>query len=188
MNFDGETGFLSGSDDVQPGKPTGRRRLWLLWLRFFVGSSYLACIAAVFVAITGSSFLWMVSAVFPGAILVGILALAWLTGWAQRADSRLGQFGIPSLLFLTLFVAIFFSIVRWLVVNLRGPTAGVNDTPVTIAIASVCLLLFALGVPLMTGFMESLVWSAVWLLRRAPVRRWLLRRHERRASRFDEDA
>ena len=168
---------------MQPDQPTGGGRLWT---KFLVGSLYLTFVAAFFALITDSNFLKIWLAVFLGVIFLGILALAWLTGWAQRNDGRLGQFGIPSLLYLTVFVAIFFSVVRWLAVNDRfTDEIGARDY---VGAAIICACLFGFGASLMIGFMESLVWSTVWIVRRRPMRRWLLRRRKHQVSRFDEDA
>ena len=151
-----------------------------MWWQFLVGMLYLAVVAAFLSGATGYHFLLMLPAVVGGTVFCSSLALLWLTLWALRKDSRLGQFGLGSLLFLTLFVALYAGLVRWLVVAIgraRAQTGGDGDLFVQIAV--VCLLPLLIAIPFVLRMTESLLWLAVWILRRRPIRKLLGRRRRR---------
>ena len=158
-------------------QPTSRTRLWL---RLLAGLLYLSLVSAILSDVTGHHFLPVLVGVIAGALFCSSLALVWLTLWAVRRDSRLGQFGIGSLFFLTLFVAMYFGLVRWLVVALesnQGPPEGAQSLFVRLAIFSLGPMLFS--IPFVLGVTESLLWLAVWVLRRRPIRRLLAKRPPR---------
>ena len=145
----------------------------MLQLRFLGGVLYLAAIAAMFSAATGSGFVPMFLAVACGALFVCGLALVWAFGAPFREDIRPRQFGISSLLFLTVYVSLYFGVVRWLVIN--SPDAE-DELPF---IAGFCLVLTLVSVPVLIIWTESLVWLAVWMVRRDCIQSWLLRRRNR---------
>jgi len=150
--------------------PTSRLRLQL---RFLGGLLYLAVIANIFSAATEIGFPPMFLAVVCGALFSCGLALAWAIGRAFRDDARPGQFGISSLLFLTVYVSLYFGVVRWLAIHSRNAS---DDLPI---IAVLCLALAAISVPVLILWTESLIWLAVWTVRRDCVQSWLSRRRNR---------
>ena len=153
----------------------------MLQLRFLGGVLYLAAIAAMFSAATGSGFVPMFLAVACGALFVCGLALVWAFGAPFREDIRPRQFGISSLLFLTVYVSLYFGVVRWLATH--SPDAE-DALPV---IAGFCLALAVISVPVLIFWMESLVWLAVWVVRRRCVQSWLSRKRSRTGRRRPEE-
>ena len=159
---------------MRPIRPTSRRRLWF---RFLAGLFYLSVVSAILWVATGRPFAVVMAAVVVMALLCSGLALLWLTLWAVRKDSRLGQFGIGSLFFLTALVALYFSAVRWVALEIgENPWQPQPADELFLPVAVGGLLFACLGVPLMMGMTESLMWFAVWLVRRPTIRRFLARR------------
>jgi len=158
-----------------------------LWrLLFAVG--YLAGIAWAFGAGARVSFVSTLLALLAGTVFTTTLALVWLTRSALRADGRQGQFGLGSLLFLTTFAAIYFGTVRWVVVHAaRSPAVRPGEELGVFAIVgALCLVAAVVAVPIVFAAADSLVWFAVWLVRRPRVRRWLrARRPPRNRDRGD---
>jgi len=70
-----------------------------------------------------------------------------LTLWARQRDARLGQFGIGSLLLLTVFVAIFLGTVRWIVVQALEHWPQSDSIGVFCIFALICLVLACFSVP-----------------------------------------
>ena len=162
---------------MAPIPPTSRARLWL---QFFLGLLYLGVVAGLLSIATWHPFVVVLVAVIGGALSCSILALTWLTLWAVRRDSRIGQYGIGSLLFLTVFVALYFGLVRWTADAIgQNPHVQVSREEVLTSVALMCLCASILAVPFVLGMTESLLWFAVWVLRRRPVQRLLRRRGER---------
>jgi hypothetical protein len=162
---------------MAPTPPTSRARLWF---QFFLGLFYLSVVAGMLSGATRHPFVIVLVAVIGGALSCSILALTWLTLWAVRRDSRIGQYGIGSLLFLTVFVALYFGLVRWTADAIgQNPHVQVSRGEVLTSVAIVCLITSILAVPFVLGMTESLVWFAVWVLRRRPIQRLLRRRGER---------
>ena len=150
---------------MEPGRPAGARRSFASrLLRFLSGLGYLALVALVLSGVTEVDFLPMFLAVVAGAALCTTLAIVWLTCSALREDARPGQFGLGSLFFLTTFAAIFFGVVRWLVVHCKPFVArGAGDSfDRFLALGIACLLLGAIAVPFLVVMAENLVWAAVW--------------------------
>jgi hypothetical protein len=52
-----------------------------------------------------------------------------------------------------------------------------------VIVGVICLVLAAGAIPFVVAVADSLVWLAVWLVRRPRVRRWLLTRRSTRAGR-----
>jgi hypothetical protein len=125
------------------------------------------------------------------AALGSCLAIVWLTLWAVRDRSRLGQFTVGSLLFLAIFVAMFFGAARYLAdqasrsvhhepsswqaaehgAGVESP--GVRGNAPTSEFVLLCLVLAALAVPFLLRMSDSVVWFFAWLVRRRCLRRWL---------------
>jgi hypothetical protein len=167
-----------GIRSMEPGTDTGRRRPRVRPLfRFAAGLGYLALVAHISSSVTEVDFLPMFLAIVAGAAACTTLAITWLTCSALREDARAGQFGLGSLFFLTTFAAIYFGLIRWLVVHsrhavVRGP---IDVWQQYLAIGLVCVFLSVLAVPFLVIMADSLVWLAVWIVRRPKVRRWLQR-------------
>ena len=133
----------------------------------------MSLVAAIFSEVTQAGFPQAFLMVACGALFTCGLALFWITGWALRDDARPGQFGIRSLLFLTVFISLYFGVVRWLAIHSQNPSANL---PI---IAVFCLTWAVISVPVLILWMESLVWLAVWTVRRDCVQSWLSRRRNR---------
>jgi hypothetical protein len=136
---------------------------------FLAGTMYLAMCAGAVSGVAKCSFL----AVFPVTFCVfcfsGSLALFWLTLGAKQRNARPGQFGIGSLLLLMVFVAIFFGAVSWLTAQ------ALPEYRIAAFCFTSVILLVAIGlfIPIGLGMLESLLWGAVWLVKRPVVRRML---------------
>jgi hypothetical protein len=139
--------------------PTASRRAG----SFFGGLAWLCLLAFVLSAVLQASFWAVLLGLFLVMLLVGGLAFWWLTLWALRKDGRLGQFGIGSLLFLTLFVAIYLSAVRWLITMLPGaPVQGCSF----LIVALIGLVPVAISIPILLPMLDAILWAAVWLKNR----------------------
>lgn len=128
--------------------------------------------ASVISHVTSSRFPWVFASVLGGALLCSGLVLTWLTLWASRPDSRLGQFGIGSFLFLGVFVALFFGTVRWIVIE-SSKQAGwsAHHWEPFVVVTIVGLAVVVILTPIMLGMTEAVLWAMVWLIRRLPIRR-----------------
>ena len=156
---------------MAPIPPTSRARLWR---RFFAGLLCLGVVALFLSEATGHRFLVVLVAVVGGALIWSSLGLVWLTLWALRKDSRLGQFGLGSLFFLTLFVALYLGLVRWTVVAIEQNSAWpVDNDGLFVSVAVAWLFALIVAAPFVLGMTESLLWFVVWILRRRPIG-WLL--------------
>ena len=149
---------------------SGRRRLWF---RFLAGLAYTAFIANFFSACTDCTYPFAFAAVLGIFFVCGGLGLWWLTLWARQKDARRGQFGIGSLLFLTVFVAMFFGIVRWIVVRSSQQWPQADSIGVFCIVAVICLLLACLSIPFVLCMGEAVLWAAVWFVKQPQVRRLL---------------
>ena len=159
---------------MHPMRPTSRRRLWF---QFLAGLFYLAIVSVILCVATGRPFAVIMAAVVVTSLLCSGLVLLWLTLWAVRKDSRLGQFGIGSLFFLTVFVALYFSAVRWVVQEIeRNPTELKHLEGTFPPVAITGLFVVYAGIPFVARMTESLMWFAVWLVRRPSIKRFLARR------------
>jgi hypothetical protein len=66
--------------------------------------------------------------------------------------------------------------VRWLAGHLSDAAESQDDRiRTTFAIAVACLFTCLLSIPFLAWLADSLIWTAVWLVRRPVVRRWLRR-------------
>ena len=143
--------------------------------RFAGGIAWLAFVALFAAMYTRTAFAPVFAVVLGGALACGVLALAWLTLWAQRRNSIAGQFTIGSLLFATSFAAIFFAAVRWLGTNWAfGPRPASPSGASYFGIAVGCLIVLAISIPIVFGMLESLLRLAIWLMH-LPVARPALR-------------
>ncbi len=155
--------------------PTSPRRLWT---QLLLAVGYLAFVAWPITLATNSPFLLVFAAVAIGAVSLCALALLWFALWVFSDNWRPGQFSIGSMMFLAVFVAMFFGVVRWLVDNshlLNGDELGVQAFA---SVGAVCLAVTAAAFPFLLLMTESLLWASVWLVRRDWIRRWLSRRRE----------
>jgi hypothetical protein len=146
---------------------------WRRWFWFFAGLGYLAVVALAVTAMTEAPYLLVFPGLVAGALFCGNLVLLWMTLWARRKDSRLGQFTIGSMLFLMTFTAFFFGFVRWLTTRALQRWPSPNATEPFVVIAIMCLVLTFVSVPFVVGMTDAVLWAAVWCIRRPRVRRWL---------------
>lgn len=152
---------------------SAKQRLRLLW-QFVQGVLYLAFASALITTFIDGSFLLVFAAVITGAVFTGAMTVAWAGSWATRSELRTKQFTIRTLLFLTLIAAAYLGAVRW-IAELAGGRVG-NESQTFLASGVMCLVLTGISLPFLLIFMDSLVWFAVWLVRRPWVRAWLRRR------------
>ena len=151
--------------------PTGRAELWS---RFLVGLAYTALVAGELSDYTKCAFSFAFAAIFTGFLLCGGLGLWWLTLRLRLKDARWGQFGIGSLLFLMVFGAVFFGTVRWIVVRVLEQRPQADSVGLYCTVAWICLPVALVSIPFALGMMEAVLWTAVALVKRPPVRRWIL--------------
>jgi hypothetical protein len=141
--------------------------------RALLGLAYLALVAAGLSEAIGQPFGVTFLAVFCGAVFTSGLAIWWMTLWARRKEARAGQFTIGSLLFLTAFVAIYFSAISWLVSLLpRGPGRP-PDGSVFVWAAVTMGVVALFSIPFVLFVADGLVWAAVWVVSHPRVRRLL---------------
>jgi len=154
-----------------PGGPSCTRSC----LRLLAGLFYLTLVALFFCSMTETAFLPVFVAVACGACFSTALGVWWLTRWALRDDSRPGQFGLASLLLLLTVAAVYFALVRMVVIRFvsLGSSRPDEASWAFLMVAVFCLFFALLGVPFLLAMADSLVWFAVWLVRRPAVRRWL---------------
>ena len=147
-------------------------------VRQFVGGVfYLAVISMVLAESTDSNFFVVFGAVTTGVIFTGTIILVWAASCAIRVDAHRSQFSILTLLVLTLLAAIYLSAIR-LFADLAGERLGAGDSNFLVA-AVICLILTGVSLPFLLLFMDSLVWLAVWLVRRPWVQRCLKTRSDK---------
>lgn len=152
--------------------------------RLLAGSAYLALVAGMFSGITGTPFVPVLLAVLAGAVFCTGLSLGLIARWAVRGGGRRGQFSLATMLLVTTLAAIYFGVVRWLVVNSRPSMVdGSHGLAEFGIIGAVCLFLAVLSIPFLLTMADSLVWLAVWIVERPAVRRWL---SGRRPSKHNE--
>jgi hypothetical protein len=146
-------------------------RGWL-WLRFLAGILYLAVLAILLCAATNIHYLWAFAILLAGAVVSTILGLKWLTLWAQRKESQLGQFQIGSLFFLTALLAMLFGAVRWSVVRVATQNHLPLDEAWPFVLGTlIWLIAVAIALPLVLGMAEAVLWTSVWMIRQPTVRR-----------------
>ncbi|HET6883260.1 MAG TPA: hypothetical protein VFI31_24025 [Pirellulales bacterium] len=176
-----EVANSAGARQEEACQPTSRGQLWM---RFLLGTGWLAMIAAGLMALSGYPpsgwpFLAMYAATVCGALFIAGLALAWLVSWAKNKRARTGQFAVSSLFFLTTFAAMYFAGIRWVVGCIE---AHVHQALPWNAVALVGLgytLVVFVTLPAVVGITEPLLWFGVWLVRWQPARpfwKLLLRR------------
>ncbi len=146
------------------------------WHRFVLGVAWLALVTGSLQVLTGLGFWVIFAGVLGSALISGGLALWWLGLWASRPGFRLGQFGIGSLLFLTVFVALYLGAARWLTdaAQWNVPSTGnhVRAASSSGSFVSVTVLLFILAassIPACLAVTEGVLWAAVWLVQRRAV-------------------
>jgi hypothetical protein len=150
-------------------------------MQFLAAVGYLAPMAYILSGVTEAGFLWTFVAVVAGALLCSGVGLVWLTLWAELEDGRLGQFGVGSLLFAAFYAAMFFGLVRWVCTSLpHAERTSLSEAALFIMVAIPCLISALVGVYFVLPLTESLLWAAVWMLRRPRVRRFLGRWRRRR--------
>ena len=143
-------------------EPNKRQRLWLQGMASF---TVLTVVAVVPATITNTPFLVFWPAFIATVLFCSALGLFWLTLWAQMKDARLGQFGIASMLFLTAFMSIFFSAVRWYALAARQiPTDRIEPGQFIVYCLIGLFLVVALS-PFVLLLTDSLLWGSAYVLR-----------------------
>jgi len=131
--------------------------------QFVAALAYLAMISGVLAELTGVGFVLVFAAVMAGIVFTGTATLAWATAWALRDNARQSQISILTMLFLTLLAAVYLGAIRWLT-DAAGDRIGGGAS--FVAVAAIGGFLTLLSLPFVILLMESLVWFAVWLVRR----------------------
>jgi hypothetical protein len=127
-------------------------------------------VAACLTLATKCEFSFAFATLLGGFLACGGLGLWWLTLWARQKDGRLGQFGIGSLLFLTVFAAMFFGTVRWIVVQISLPSHQADNAELFSKVALISLIVGLCSIPWVLRMSEALLWAAVWFVK---FRRWV---------------
>jgi hypothetical protein len=139
----------------------------MLWIAIWAGLVSLA---------TQTSFAIVMPCMVALALSGGAIAVFWLARWAER-DAPGGQFGIASLLLLVVYIASFLAAVRWcLIVTHQARqqrfskaelTADLEPSLLEFAMTSLFgLVTLYISLPILLGLLDSVMWSAVWLLKR----------------------
>ena len=92
----------------------------------------------------------------PTVLLLMLGALVWLVRAALQKEGRPRQFSIASLLFTTVFVAVYFSIVRWLDLHLRDIPEEMDEPQRLIPVAMTALVFVLISVPFVAYMTEKL--------------------------------
>lgn len=152
----------------------------MVWIAIWAGLVSLA---------TQKSFAIVMPSMLVLALGGGAIAVFWLARWAERAAPG-GQFGIASLFLLMVYIAAFLASVRWCLSathqarQQRFPNAELSaelePNLLEFAMTSLFgLVILYISLPILLGLLDSVMWSAVWLLKRprfkALLRRILLR-------------
>ncbi len=141
-------------------------------VRQFVGGILSLAFISLFLAgLIQCNFFLVLGAVTTGVIFTGTIVLVWAASCASRTNAHRSQFSILTLLVLTLLAAIYLGTVR-LFADLFGASMGASQPDFLIA-AMICLFMTGFSLPILLLFMDSLVWLAVWLVRRPWVQRCL---------------
>ncbi len=152
-----------------------------LWLQFAAGAGFLAFLATPISLIAEISFMIVFPVLFAFVVSCGALLLAWQKPWVRRADSERRQFGISSVLLLTTIAAIFLGLVRWLMCVITERTDALDESiPLFLALALFALVAAIPTIILGLHMTESLLWGAVWIVRRPWFRRMMRARRGRR--------
>jgi len=139
--------------------------------RFLVGLFYLGFVAQILSNAIRQPFWVTFSAVLCGAVFTSGLAIWWLTLWALRKDAQPGQFTIGSLMFLTAFVALYFSAISWLVSLLPLGSASSPRGSVFAWAALAMGVLGLISIPFVLFVADGIVWAGVWVVKRLGTRR-----------------
>ena len=150
-----------------------RRRLW--W-QFVWGMVWIAIWAGLVSLATQTSFAIVMPSMLALALGGGAIAVFWLARWAECAAPG-GQFGIASLFLLMVYIAAFLASVRWCLIathqgrQQRFPkaelTSELEPTLLEFAMTSLFgLVILYISLPILLGLLDSVMWSAVWLLKR----------------------
>ena len=145
-------------------------------MQFVAASLYLLFVSFIASALTERPLPVVLLGIVLGSLFCSAVALVWLIRAASQKEGRPGQFGIASLLLTTVFLAVYFSIVRWLAVHLKIAPGGADNAALLIPVAMMALLFVLLSVPFVAYMTESLIWFAVWIVRRRFVQRLVVRR------------
>lgn len=156
-----------------------------LWWQFVWGMLWIAIWAGLVSLATQTSLAIVMPAMLALALGGGAIAVFWLARWAQR-DAPGGQFGIASLFLLMVYIAAYLASVRWCLVathqarQLRLPkaelTAELEPSLLEFAMTSLFgLVVLYIFLPILLGLLDSVMWSAVWLLKRPWVKALALR-------------
>jgi hypothetical protein len=127
--------------------------------------AYAAALANIFGAATHCTFPFAFASILGMFVICGVLGLWWLTRCARQKDSRRGQFGIGSLLLLTVFAAMFLGTVRWIVLRVEEKQPLPDSLGAFCVIAVVCSFFACISIPFVLCLNEALLWAAVWLIR-----------------------
>ncbi len=153
--------------------------------QFIIGMLWLSIWAGLVSFGTETSFWLVLLVVFLLAIGGGAIALFWLARWAER-NAPGGQFSIASLFLAMIFVAAFLSCIRWTLVasasarlnRFPATQLGENLEPTLFEFAMTSLFALAMlcaSLPIVLGLLDSVMWSAVWLIKRPGFRAFAVR-------------
>jgi hypothetical protein len=137
---------------------------------FLAGACYLLFAAKLITVVTEHSLLAALAISASSALAVFSIALVLLVRRAMGDEGRPWQIHLSSLFLIVAVVSIYLAVMRWLASGIDPELP--NDWWVVLLGLSVTLII--LGIPFVLFLGESLLWLAVWIIRRRTVR-WLLR-------------
>lgn len=166
---------MATTPEMASGLPVPEVQRSQLWLRFMAGLAWLAVMAELLSRLADRPFAVVYAVTVGVSLFASGLALTWLYRWALNENSRERQFGISSLLFATTFIAIYFAGVRWAAAQVEARVHEHLPWQALAAIIVAWTVFIGVTCPFVLWITEALLWFAVWLVRKPPVKR--LARH-----------
>ena len=158
-------------------KPLDPHPRWRRFRQAISGLVWFATLSLIISLLTKTAFLVVFPLLLGVALACGVLGMIWMAHSRLDAPHR---FSIATLLFATFYIAVYLGSVRWLVVASMAAMGVPDVIALDFLIPGIIWLLICLGsVRTVFGLLDSLVWLAVWLVRRPSVRRWLAGRRRR---------
>ena len=150
----------------QSAAPPAPRRLLN---QFALGLTWLGVVAWIVANLTGPAFVLVLFCLLTGSLGLGGLTAWWVVERVSKTDFRLGRFSIASLLFLTVVVGVFLASVRWLVLATAAKIGHVEPFSPLVYLGAgfVAFLVALISSTLVVSMLDSLVWLALWWLRRS---------------------
>jgi hypothetical protein len=136
--------------------------------QFGIGLTWFALLAFIVAGLTGTRYLIVLPAMLTISLVLGGLTSWWLVERVARADFQPGRFSLASLMLLMVLVGGYLALVRWLVLATAAQIRYVDPVSAFVFLVGGVgtLLLCLISATLVAGMLDSLVWWAIWWLRR----------------------